>query len=187
MIFDGAEIAFDGLQIQSDELNWFHDTKQAYFYSYQPENGEAQIQLTNFDETTKNFNFDLNGVTINGNLSVSRTISNNSITPIKLASTLNFFFFETKDLTYIEELFFLVQRLLKFITYRENFNVNQIILKKKDQKDGRYFNVGKLFIFQYKSIAIEKKEKNVHERIIEYPLLEVSFPKLLEKLSRKEI
>lgn len=186
LIFDGAEISFDGLQIQADELNWFHDTRQAYFYSYKPENGEAQLQLANFDETTKDFNFDFNGVAIEGNLSISRTISNASVTPIKLASTLNFFFSETKDLTYPEELIFLAQRLLKFITYRENFNITQITLRKKDEKDGQYFKVGELFIFQYKPVEVEN-EKNIDKRIIEYPLFEVSFSKLLEKLSRKEI
>lgn len=184
IVFDGGVSSFDGIQIQADELNWFHNISLA-FNSYNfSEDGEGQLQLKPFDKTTEEFEFKLNDKLIRGNLSIRREITKVSTSPIKLNSNLNYLFENTTDISIANDLVSLTRDLLKFISYRKNLHINRLILKKKI--NNVYYAIGELFI-RYPQSEEKEEEKIIRERIISYPLLGSSFTKLLEKISVKDV
>lgn len=185
LIFVGAEISFDGLQIQSKELNHFYNLQKSFDYTFNFESGEIDFKMGRYVETTRNFEFDYDGQTIEGEFNVSRNILNSS-SPIILRSTLNYYFFETKELKVPDFLFLLTEQLFKFVTYRTAFYFDRVVLIKSDPSDNKYFKVGELFVFQPLNESIDRSTENSN-RIIDYSLLEDSFSNLLEKLSKKQI
>lgn len=180
IIFDGAVSSFDGLQIQAEEINWFHNISLALDgYDY-IENGEGKLQLKPYEKTTEEFRFILKDNLINGNLSINREVTKNSTSPLKLTSNLNYHFENTTDISIVNELVTLTRNLLEFISYRKNLHINKLIIKKKI--NGLYYSIGEFFV-RHPQSEEKETEKIIRERIISYPLLGASFSKLLENIS----
>lgn len=186
VVFVGNETSFDGIQIQADELNWFYNIGQAFeSYTYQ-ETGEVQLEIKPYNQTTEEFQFNLNNEFIKGNLSIRRGIIHSSRRPLELSSNINYYFNKTENLSSAKKLVKLTEELLQFLSYRKNLHINNLVLTQKDIKDGKSFPIGQLFIKNYQS-EVKEDEKLLRERIITYPLINSSFPKLLERLSEKTI
>ena len=185
--FNSKETFFDGLQIQADELNWFHNIAQAYERIFWFDKGETQVQINPFEKTTENFEFNYKSILIYGSLTITTSLSRPSTSPIKLNANLNYFFKKTDEISFAKELIFLTYELLKFITYRKNFKINAINITKKDEDSERNIIIGQLYINNYMAVKVEEEEKVVRERIIDYLLIREGFPKLLEKISQKSV
>lgn len=185
IIFEDDKTSFDGLQINSDELNWFHNVKQSYSFMFSPDTGQSEVKIESFESTDKQFEFNVDDHTIQGNLNISRNFSHVSTMPIKLQTDLNLYFEPTDKFELIERLVDITYSFLKFITYRKNITFKHLILKKKNET-GKYRKVGKLYIKELKSDRTEEK-KVIQEQLIDLPLLEEHLGKLFERLAENKI
>ncbi|HJV16179.1 MAG TPA: hypothetical protein VJ546_02135 [Bacillales bacterium] len=68
IVFDQKESVFDAFELQTDELNWFYNVRQAYSYDIMPNTGQAVVELKPFEQLEKNFNFVYNESPVIGNL-----------------------------------------------------------------------------------------------------------------------
>lgn len=186
ILFEHEEIAFDGVQINSDELNWFHNVKQSYSFMVEPDTGHSEIKIEPYKNTEKRFNFNFEGQVINGNLNVSRNFSYISTMPIRLHTDMNLYFEPTNEFDIVERLINVSYKFLKFITYRRNIAFNQIILKKKIEETDKYRKVGKLYIREIKTESTEEA-KIIQDRLIDLPLIEDNLGQLFEKLAKNTI
>jgi len=185
IIFENDVTTFDGIQINSEELNWFHNVKQSYSFIFSPETGESEVKIEPFKNTDKQFEFNVENHTIQGQLNISRNFSNVSTMPIKLQTELNLYFEPTDEFELIERLVDVTYSFLKFITYRKNITFKHLILKKKNET-GKYRKVGNLFI---KEINSDRTEENkvIQEQLIDLPLLDGHLKNLFEKLAENKI
>lgn len=186
IVFENGESFFDGLQINAEELNWFHNIRNAYTYKITPTTGQSEVSIEPFENTEKKFNFNVGQQVINGSFNISRNLSNMATMPIRLQTDMNLYFEPTNEFEKIEELIYVTFDFLKFITYRRNTVVNYIILKKKNEETGNYSKVGKFFINRIINKQIEEK-KLIQERLIDLPLIEYNLGNLFEKLLDKKI
>lgn len=184
IVFDGGETSFDGLEIQADELNWFHNISLAFEHYKYFEDGEGELRLKPFDKTTEEFEFNLKDKLIKGNLSIRRDVTKIATSPLKLNSTLNYQFEDTTDVSIANDLVSLTRQLLEFLSYRKNLHINRLILKKKF--DHENYSIGELYV-RYPQPEEKEEEKIIRERIISYSLLGSSFTNLLEKISIKKV
>lgn len=184
LVFDGVDSSFDSLQIQADELNWFHNISLAFDRYNYSEEGDGQLHLKPFDKTTEEFEFNLENKLIRGNLSIRREVTKISTSPLSLNSNLNYYFENTTDISLANDLVSLTRHLLEFLSYRKNSQITRLILKKK--VGDLYYFMGDLYV-NYIQPEGKEEEKTIRERIISYPLLGSSFTKLLEKISIKEV
>ncbi|MFD2130398.1 HEPN domain-containing protein [Pseudogracilibacillus auburnensis] len=185
IIFEQEETSYDGIQIHADELNWFHNIKQSYSFMHSPDTGQSELKMESFENTEKQFEFNIEGQTIQGSLNISRTYSHVSTMPIKLQTELNLYFKPTNEFELVERLANVTYSFLKFITYRKNINFKHLILKKKNE-EGKYRKVGRLYIKDLQSHHTEEK-KVLQERLIDFPLLEEHLGQLFEKLAENDI
>lgn len=184
IVFDGADFSFDNLQIQAEELNWFHNINLAFNnYSY-AEDEEGQIQLKPFEKTKEEFEFHLKDNLIKGNLNIQRKVTKNSTSPLKLQSTLRYEFKETKDISLPIDLVVLTRQLLEFLSYRKNLHINRFVLCHRFENEN--YIIGNLFV-KYSQSEEREKEIIIRKRIISYPLLNYSFRSLLEKIAMKKV
>lgn len=186
--FNSNETSFDGFQIQSDELNWFHNISKAYDSNFflDNEKSEKRIEIKPFEEIDKEFYFNFNGQNMRGTLGMKYTISHSSTSPLKLISNLNYYFERTCDVDLIENLTTLTKQLLQILTYKRSHRINNLILKKKVPPEGKYKEIGRIFIKD--SLPVDNEtEKNIKKQIIKYQSIENNFQNLLEKLSENKI
>lgn len=186
IVFEHEETKFDGIQINSNELNWFHNVKQSYTFTVTPDTGQSEVKVKPFNKTDKQFEFSFEGQDIQGNFNISRNFSNVSTMPIKLQTDMNLYFEPTDKFEMVEKLFNVTYSFMKFITYRRNVSFGNITLKKKNDKTGKYRKVGNLYIKINKSEYVEE-EKVIQERIIDLPLIEENLGELFEKLAETKI
>ncbi|MCK6256814.1 hypothetical protein LCY76_09425 [Fictibacillus sp. KIGAM418] len=188
IVFDQKESKFDGLQINADELNWFHSVSNSYSHRITPSTGQAEVIVKPYENTSKEFNFSFEDQKINGNLNISRTISLGSTLPLKLRTDLNFYFKATNCFHIVEKLSYITTQFLSLITYRRNCRINRITLKKKDNNTGKYRNVGKLMIRNINNMdKHSEEEKIVRERLIDLPLIEDHIGLLFDQVITNKI
>ncbi|PCD04896.1 hypothetical protein CMV16_26480, partial [Peribacillus simplex] len=171
ILYEKEETTFDGVQINSDELNWFHNVKQSYSFTIAPNSGQSEVRIEPYKNTEKRFKFNFEDQVIQVNLNVSRNFSFISTMPIRLQTDMNFYFTPTNEFDFVERLINVSNRFLKFITYRKNTTLKQIILKKKIEETGKYQKVGKLYINEINTERSEE-EKLIQDRLIDLPLIE---------------
>ncbi|MEK5364105.1 HEPN domain-containing protein [Peribacillus sp. FSL K6-5616] len=186
ILYEKEETAFDGVQINSDELNWFHNVKQSYSFTIAPDSGQSEVRIEPYKNTEKRFKFNFENQVIQVNLNVSRNFSFISTMPIRLQTDMNFYFEPTNEFNFVERLINVSNRFLKFITYRKNTTFKPIILKKKIEETGKYQKVGKLYINEINTERSEE-EKLIQDRLIDLPLIEDNLGKLFERLAENTI
>lgn len=178
-------ILFDGLQFNSEELNWFHNIKQAYSFTV-VNDGQSEITINPFKDTQKCFKFNFENQEIQVIINISRSLSSVSTLPIRLKTDMNFHFEPTGDFNFIERLINVAYDFLKFITYRRSVTFNDIYLKKEINNSGIYQKTGKIYLENIKSNYTEE-DKVIRNRLITLPVLENQLGNLLEKLAENKI
>ncbi|MGG4467217.1 hypothetical protein ABER68_04160 [Paenibacillus alvei] len=187
IIFKNEETKFDGLKINSEELNWFHNVKQSYsIKTYLDDSGNSEIKIEPYKSTDKRFVFNFKGQDVEVNLNISRYFSDVSTMPIKLHTDLNFFFEITDKFEMLEGLSNVAFKFLKFVTYRRNIAFNNLALLKKDEDTTKYETVGTLYIKGFNTER-DEEEKVITERLIHLKLIENNMGKLFEELTNNKI
>ncbi|MFS0883326.1 hypothetical protein [Metabacillus niabensis] len=187
IIFDNEDTTYDGIQITSDELNWFHNVGESYSSTWDFNTGESELKLKSYESTAKEFYFNLSSFQkIKGTLNISRKYSQISTMPLRLQTEMSLYFQETNDLDMAEQLVFITKRFLNFITYRKNTTINQIILKKRNPETDKYRRIGTVFINGIDNNSVEP-EKLVKERLIDIKLLGDQIGELFNKINEDQI
>lgn len=185
-VFNKNESSFDGLKLSGEEFNWFYNIRNAYEYTVVSETGELHFNIKPFEDLSKTFEFNLEDELVEGELNVTRQISNMDTSPIKVHTDLYLRFEETTDYSKINKLINLVADFFEFVTYRRNISINHITLSKKDENKDRQITVGTFYINREKNIFTEEG-RNLRERMIDLPLLEESMSNLFNRLQKKAI
>ncbi|WP_394530976.1 HEPN domain-containing protein [Priestia aryabhattai] len=185
-VFNKNESSFDGLTLSGEEFNWFYNIRNAYEYTVVSETGELQFNIKPFEDLSKTFEFNLEDELVEGELNVTRQISNMDTSPIKVHTDLYLRFEETTDYSKIHKLINLVADFFKFVTYRRNISINHITLSKKDENKDRQITIGTFYINREKNIFTEEG-RNLRERMIDLQLLEESMSNLFNRLQKKAI
>lgn len=185
IIFVDNEKNFDQIELRANELNWFYNIRNAYHYSVNSNTGEADITVIPFDKLKKEWTIDDESKLEKVYINISRTIKSMDTSPIELVTELQLRFNELID---YEELYMWSKTtidFLKFITYRKNITINQIALKKLNER-GLYKTIGILYLDlnrgKYKEdIKVER------ERIIDVSLLDHSLEDVFKRLIENTI
>ncbi|RVT57419.1 HEPN domain-containing protein [Niallia taxi] len=186
IVFDDKESTIEGLKLNSEELNWFHNVEHSYSFTISPENGNSEIKIEPYDRTDKRFSFNIEGQKIEGNLNISRTFSRVSTMPLKLKTDMNLYFKATNNFALIERLSNITFNFLKFVTYRRNITFNQLTLMSKYRDTDKYHKVGTLHIKGFNKDRIEE-EKVIQNQLIDLPYLENELGKLFDDLAENKI
>lgn len=184
--FNNNETSFDGIEVNMEELNWFYNIGQSYESKLNFYTGMAEISTIPFEDTRKYFTFYLENELIEGNLNISRTISSMSKTPLKLNTTLTFYFSPTNEFVKIQHLIYLTFDFMKFITYRRNTKEYRFYLKKKNVENGKYREVAEFFV-NMRLDEENEEAKIIQNRLFDFQLLEKNIGLLFEKLANNMI
>ncbi|MFJ7308817.1 hypothetical protein [Peribacillus frigoritolerans] len=186
VILESEETSFDGIQINADEFNWFHNVGNSYSFKMNTITGESEVKLEPFEKTEKEFYFDFEDQVVKGTFNIARTFSRISTLPIRVKTDMSLNFQETNEVSKAEQFVLITKKLLNFISYRKNTTINKITLKKKDIVSGYYKKIGMLFINDI-NCRYTDTEKIVQEQLITLPLLEDKLGKLFEKIIQNSI
>lgn len=183
MISSDEVLAYDSLVVQADELNYLYPPSQAYSFS---ENLDT-VFVDEFDKNIETFSFDMNEEHIEAKLRIQSFSHIGTGSPLSSCTYLNLTFSEKKELSFAEDLTFLIKRFLMFVTFRRNVNCTKLTLMRRREPDKiNRTSVGELFINMRDSFVIET-DKKVRERVINYSLIKEHLNNLFTNLANEEV
>lgn len=139
-----------------------------------------------FEETERQFYFNIDNRKINAGFNITRNISNMATNPIQLKTDLSFNYGESMDYDNLHKCINTIFNFLEFITYRRNPTINNIILKKEIQGSGKFRAIGKIFID--KDISDYKEDdKVIKEHMIDLTITGEHFGDIFERLFNNDI
>lgn len=183
MISSDEVLAYDSLVVQADELNYLYHPSQGYSFSEKLDT----VFVDRFNKITEIFSFDLNEEHIEANLRIEKHLHFGSGTPTSSYTVLDLTFNEKAELSFAEDLTFLIKRFLMFVTFRRNVNCTKLTLMRRREPDKiNRTSVGELFINIRDSFVIET-DKKVRERVIDYSLIKEHLNSLFTNLANEEV
>ena len=188
VVFKTLETSFDAIQFKAEELNSFYPLKNAYSITSKEQTGEIEFVARPFTELERNFTFNFKEELINGKLNISRNIDWNNKSPLSLHTELTLYFEKSSDdYNKLQELTYAFINALSFLTYRKNISINEVSLKKIDEKSGDYLKIGTLHVLREGIKHIEEDPRIIREKIVDISIIEDNLGVLFESMLHKKI
>ena len=162
--------------------------KNAYSITSKEQTGEIEFVARPFTELERNFTFNFKEELINGKLNISRNIDWNNKSPLSLHTELTLYFEKSSDdYNKLQELTYAFINALSFLTYRKNISINEVSLKKIDEKSGDYLKIGTLHVLREGIKHIEEDPRIIRENIVDISIIEDNLGVLFESMLHKKI
>ena len=163
---------FTDMSFAFPELNYFYKSNKAIEFIDLEDN--PKIKILKHDQHNKKFKFDIGNNNVDCLLGIGKTFKSKPDTPLALESTIKFSFKETRNVNFLIELYNLVIKLFSFLCHRTNISVHRIKLT-GNCLDGENRGVGYLYV----NDNIKEEREDVISKTIEYSLLDIHFPDLI--------
>lgn len=171
--------------ITGDEINYIYDIGQGIEEYKFGEEGMASCKTKTFEETTSQMEyFNVRNKKIGVYFTIYRKINFRSCFPLNLYSAINLLFDTSRDYDFLIHLCYIIKKLLGFMCYRNNINLEKIQLY-TESSNKKYEKVGEIFLFNKNE---EKElEKIVKERNITYNSIKDNIGNILQDIEDEKL